>query len=330
MNFQLFEKNDVEALVSKREGETKLGECIQLATVDLKETLANSEADFVLFGVAEDIGPRANCGRAGASSAWQAFLPKFLNIQSTSKLRGREILLFGHFDFSELMKETETELKALRKAVTIIDEQVSSLVKLIVEAGKIPLIIGGGHNNAYAALKGSSEALKQAMNCINLDPHADYRALEGRHSGNGFSYAKAEGYLDHYSILALHENYNSQSMLEQMQKDGVQFSFYEDLFLRNDTPFSKAVESAIENVKANFFGVELDCDSLENLPSSAQSPSGISAKEARQYLSICGAEEKAMYLHLPEAAPSLVEGSAEQVGKLLSYLVSDFVKARKS
>lgn len=328
MNFQLLEKNDVEAIVSKREGETKLGECIQLATVDLKETLANSKSMFVLFGVAEDIGPRANCGRGGANSAWQAFLPKFLNIQSTQKLSGEEILLLGHFDFSELMKETD--LKALRKAVPIIDKQVSSLVKLIVEAGKIPLIIGGGHNNAYAALKGSSDALQQAINCINLDPHADYRALEGRHSGNGFSYAKAEGYLDHYSILALHENYNSQSMLEQMQKDGVHFSFYEDLFLRNDTPFSKAVENAIINVKTNFFGVELDCDSIENFPSSAQSPSGISAKEARQYLSICGAEEKAMYLHLPEAAPSLVEGSAEQVGKLLSYLVSDFVKARKS
>ncbi|MEQ8909485.1 MAG: formimidoylglutamase [Vicingaceae bacterium] len=328
MQFQILEENDLSKLITKREGEIKLGEKIELAKADLLSTLKESQSLFVLFGIPEDIGPRANCGRGGADSTWKPFLAKFLNIQSTQKLSGEEILLLGNFDFSGLVGSGSSDLEKLRTAVSKIDEQVSSLVKLIVEAGKIPILIGGGHNNSYGALKGCSEALKQKINCINLDPHADYRNLEGRHSGNGFSYAKAEGYLDHYSILGLHENYNSQAMLEQMQKDGVQFSFYEDLFLRNNTPYYLAVENALAKVKEDYFGVELDCDSIENLPSSAQTPSGIRAKEARQYLTLCGESKNACYLHLPEAAPSLVEGFADQVGKLLSYFVSDFVKAK--
>ena len=329
MEFQILEQRDIAQLTVKREGERKIGEEIDFVKEDLLSELKSSKAQFVLLGIPEDIGPRANCGRGGADSAWQAFLPKFLNIQSTEELSGEEILLLGNFDFSDLVGSGNSDLEKLRTAVSKIDEQLSGLIKLIVEAGKVPLIVGGGHNNSYGTIKGCSEALSQAINCINLDPHADYRALEGRHSGNGFSYAKAEGYLSHYSILALHENYNSQNMLEQMQQDGVQFSFYEDLFLRDSIPFTQATQTALEKVKQVKFGVELDCDSIENFPSSAQTPSGISALQARQYVYQCGKEKNAVYLHLPEAAPALEKGSEDLVGKMLAYLVSDFVKARK-
>jgi formiminoglutamase len=33
------------------------------------------------------------------------------------------------------------------------------------------------------------------VNAINFDAHSDFRILEGRHSGNGFSYAYEEGFL---------------------------------------------------------------------------------------------------------------------------------------
>lgn len=59
----------------------------------------------------------------------------------------------------------------------------------IVSAGVVPIVIGGGHNNSYGMLRGSSKGLNSQVNAINIDPHADFRELEGRHSGNGFSYA---------------------------------------------------------------------------------------------------------------------------------------------
>jgi formiminoglutamase len=49
---------------------------------------------------------------------------------------------------------------------------------------------------------------KENVNAINFDAHSD-RILEGRHSGNGFSYAYEEGFLKKYFIFGLHENYTS-------------------------------------------------------------------------------------------------------------------------
>lgn len=328
MNLKLIEPSDIERLTDQRAGEVKIGETMLAGSDVILEELAESKASFVILGIPENVGPRANCGRAGSESAWEAFLPKFLNIQETTKIQGSNILLLGSIDCNELNELPSNDLNELRKAVEKIDYLVSELVQLIVSANKIPIIIGGGHNNSYGAIKGSSKALNQAINCINLDPHADYRMAEGRHSGNGFSYAKNEGYLADYAVLALHENYNSSAMIQQMQEDGVHHFFFEDIFLRNKIDFKMSINQMLELVNSNKYGVELDCDAIQDFPTSAQTPSGVSANEARQYINLVGASENAVYLHLPEAAPSLVEGSAPQVGKLLAYLVSDFVKAR--
>ena len=327
MKFKLIDSNKVETYLSKREGEKKIGETISLCSDFSVGALKKSEARFVVLGIPEDIGPRANCGRGGADSAWEAFLPKFLNIQETELIQGSNILLLGAFEFFDLKRESN--LEELREQVAVIDEQVSKLIKNIIKADKIPIVIGGGHNNAYGLLKGCSKALGQSVNCLNLDPHADYRKLEGRHSGNGFSYAKAEGYLDKYSIVALHENYNSQEMINRMENDLVDYSTFEGIFLREEIEFEDAIGISLNYVHSNYFGVELDCDSIIDFPSSAQTPSGITSTQARKYIHMAASEGNAIYCHLPEAAPSLVKGSNEQSGKLLAYLVSDFIKAHR-
>ena len=90
---------------------------------------------------------------------------------------------------------------------------MTNLIFKIVSAGKTPIVIGGGHNNAYGNIKGTSLALNKPINVINFDAHTDFRALEGRHSGNGFSYAFQEGFLNNYFIFGIHENYSSKAVL---------------------------------------------------------------------------------------------------------------------
>src|SRR5205085_4215204 len=150
---------------------------------------------YVIIGIPEDIGIKANQGLGGADSAWLPFLFSFLNIQSNDFLSGENILLLGHFDFNDLSKVIESnaatpdeKIEAYRHAVNVIDEEVENLVKIITQYKKIPIVIGGGHNNAYPAMKGAAKGLYKAdllqlaqINCINLDTHADYRPSEGRH-----------------------------------------------------------------------------------------------------------------------------------------------------
>ena len=207
-----------------------------------------------------------------------------------------------------------------------IDDLVLPIIQAIIEADMTPLVIGGGHNNAYPLLAGSALGLgrKRGINAINMDAHADFRALEGRHSGNGFSYAKERGYLQKYFAFGIHESYNSENMLIAMSNTrNVQYEMLEDI-----TYLDKRLMEAINYVYDEHVpcGIELDMDAIRLMPSSAISPSGFSLEQGRHFVRKCARSLKTAYLHLPEAAPE-TEEEARLVGKALTYLVTDFIKA---
>jgi formiminoglutamase len=307
--------------------------------------LQQSPAKYVVFGIPEDIGIRANHGTGGADSAWQPFLSAFLNLQSNDFLNGEELLLLGQFNFNEanaLIEQNaygyEEKIDAYRHAVIAIDDEVEELTKIITSHGKIPIAIGGGHNNAYPLIKGSAKGLHKAgllqlaqINCINLDAHADFRPAEGRHSGNGFRYAEEDGYLQKYCVVGLHENYLPQNVwLDIVNNPFLDFITYEDIFILEKRNFIQAVAHATNFTEENYTGIELDMDCIENTLSSAITPSGISPLHARQYVTLAARESQVAYLHICEGATRLTDGRTnETTGKLISYLVSDFIKAHE-
>lgn len=310
---KIYQQADLNVIIKTRVGETKLGEKINLNWQD-------NEVKFVLLGIAEDIGVQVNRGIGGTHTAWNSFLNAFLNIQSTKVLSGNEIGIYGCLSFDDLKPNSES--------VEIIDNEVVKAILEIINFGKTPVIIGGGHNNAYPIIKGVSIAKKQAINAINLDAHSDFRAKEGRHSGNGFRYAFDEGFLQKYSIIGLHENYNSQAIIDEIsQNPYIQFSFWEDIFLLEKMTFKEAILQAIDFTKNAPTGIELDLDCVENTLTSAMTPCGISATQARQYIYQTASLADVAYLHICEGATQLSTGQTDfSTGKLISYLVSDFMK----
>ena len=164
------------------------------------------------------------------------------------------------------------------------------------------------------------------VNTVNLDAHSDFRSEEGRHSGNGFSYAFAEGFLDKYFIFGLHENYTSEKTFNTLNKvKAVKYNTFESIEIRQDLKFNAEMERALKHVSKDAFGIEIDCDAIENIPSSAMTPSGFSANKARRFVSYFGRNENAKYLHICEASPK--KKSEKQIGKLITYLITDFIKA---
>lgn len=346
--FKFYSKKDVLAITRIRRFETKLGEKIQVVTNnnDLEESLATSDARFVLVGIPEDIGVKANHGLGGANTCWDPFLQAFLNIQSNDFLEGSNILLLGSFDFSEISKLIEgnahgheERIDAYRHAVHTVDEAVEPLIKLITQFNKIPIIIGGGHNNSYPIIRGAAKGLYNAgivplasINCINLDAHADFRPLEGRHSGNGFSYAEEDGYLQKYCVIGVHENYIMQNTwMDVVNNPFIDIITYEDIFIHEKRSFLQAVVHATGFTDDTFTGIELDLDCIENVLASSITPSGIATLHARQFVSFTALDTQTAYLHICEGACQLSDGrNCVTNGKLLSYLVSDFVKAKES
>lgn len=346
-HFKAYSKQDVLSLTGLRRFETRLGERLHVLRdpKDIAASLAELPVTYVLVGIPEDIGVQANGGIAGASTAWLSFLQSFLNIQSNDFLSGENIALIGHFDFGDIQflidrnaQGTEEKIEAYRHAVNTIDEEVESLAKQIVLNNKIPIVIGGGHNNAYPLLKGAAKALHQLnkihlpqLNCINLDAHTDYRPAEGRHSGNPFRYAEDDGFLQKYCVVGVHENYLPQNVwMDVVNNPFIDMITFEDIFIHEKRTFRQAVSHAIQFTDDTFSGIELDLDSIEHSLSSASTPSGIHSIHARQYINLCAAHAKAAYLHICEGATRLANGRTDELtGKLISYLVSDFVKMRE-
>ena len=328
--FKIYSQGDILALTNHRDGEVKLGESVQVYLNDGDENevvstagLNLSSARYVLLGIPEDVGVSANLGVAGTKTAWPAAIKSLLNSQSNPFLVGDEILVLGHFEIDE---PADTSLQTLRNKTNEIDALVYPVIEKIVAAGKIPIVIGGGHNNALPIISGTSMALNRPLNVINIDAHADLgTTAEGRHSGNGFSYAIQHGYLNQYHIFGLQQNYVSQALPAYLTANPkIKVCYFEELLLSSNE---------MEENWTNFItdlpepcGLEIDLDSIENVLSSAVTSSGFKLNDIRKIL--LSNRKKFSYLHICEGAVTMANGRTDlNTGKTIAYLITDFIKA---
>lgn len=324
MKLVFYNKDSISHFISKRQGETKFGE--EIVFVDSFEALETSSAKYVLFGIPEDIGVRANHGKPGASTAWKAFLPAFLNIQKNRFNTPKNCMLLGEIDCGDLMekansinpKEKDYHQK-LGLLVSELDERVAATVENIHSSGKTPVIIGGGHNNAYGNIRGLSKSLGKPIDVLNIDAHTDLRKTDYRHSGNGFSFAMEEGFLNKYAVFGLHKNYTPEYILEAQEiSKNIFFDYFEDMLLLSPQEKAASFQQSMDFLGSPF-GLEIDCDTIENMESSAKTPSGFSLNEIRGFVQMAK-KKNPLYLHLCEASAR----NSPLTGKALAYLVSDF------
>jgi len=327
---KIYNFKDVQKFIKTRDGETKFGERVHL--LDDLENLSTLDAKYVLLGIPEDIGVRGNLGKGGTSGAWKCCLKSLLNIQANQYTKPEKVILLGEVMCDEIMKKASNIDPAdpnyhakLGDLVCVIDDILSKLVAKIISAGKIPIIIGGGHNNAYGNIKGASEALKKQLNVLNIDAHSDLRKTDYRHSGNGFSYARKDNLLGKYRIFGLHQNYTPEYIFNEMNQSANNgYRLFEHLLLMPSEKIVTSFREEMEFVSHDDFGLELDCDAIKGFPSSAQTPSGFAINMIRNFIRIASEEEHLKYLHICEAAPT--KDSENKVGKALSYFITDFIR----
>ena len=347
MTLKVYRNTDIAGYLSVRSGEARIGQSIAFAEPDLplQQQLAVSQQQgcrYVLLGVPEDIGPRANLGQGGADKGWHAFLAKFLNLQANRFTATEHILLLGHIDCDDLQQQSATlnltvpeQLVALRELVAVLDKRVATVAQSILAAGLCPVVIGGGHNNSFPLLQALADTSGQKANSANLDPHSDFRPLEGRHSGNGFSYAYHAGYLEHYFVLGLHELKNSEATIQQLHDANAEYCSYQRMFVRQEVDFQQALDQCIDHVikGSGQIGIELDTDSISMMPVSAFTNCGISVQAAEQFVYQLAKLPRSRYLHLAEAAPiqhpAGLAAGLNEAGQVLSALVIAFIQGKQ-
>lgn len=175
-----FTINDLAKITNHRSGEIKFGEKMITVPKDAVplEFLKTCDAKYVLFGIPEDIGVRANYGRPGTASAWDSAIKSIANIQHNRFCKGSQIIVLGQLNVCDEMKEVKhldfndiDDRSKLSQLVEKIDKDVSHIIFNIVKLGKTPIIIGGGHNNSYGNIKGTALAKGKSINAINFDAH---------------------------------------------------------------------------------------------------------------------------------------------------------------
>lgn len=332
---------DPAAWCTPRAGEVRLGQTLAaLPAVSSLQTYETELADawqqgarIALLGVPESIGPRANLGRGGAETAWSAALRGLCNLQASAAIASHELLLVGQVECSDLQQQAAalrtndaSQLNQLRELCAQLDQRVMQVLAPLFNKGWQVILIGGGHNNAYPLLRSLSEAVEQPVAAMNLDPHADFRAREGRHSGNGFSYAHTEGYLANYHVVGLHPGKNNAESLKQLAAAGFTYHSVHEFYLHDSQQILTACAAQAQAWQRPL-GIEVDVDALQGVPASAINFNGLTITQGFAYVATLAALAKVRYLHLAEAAPSLHPAGREAGDTACAQLLSELVLA---
>lgn len=329
----------ISAQLIKREGEIRFGQVCQVPQNEheFNEILQKQDIKYIIIGIPEDIGIRANYGRPGAESAWRYFLPAILNVQSHRLHTGHNIAIGGSINLNDLMAASshlsprkDSDLEKLRQLTSEIDSIVAEMAEIVASHGKILIAIGGGHNNAYPIIKGFSNALSRSLAVMNIDMHADLRAMEGRHSGNAFSYAIHEQLIKYYHIFGLQTEFNNEFIIQSIENSEViTFTSYDDLLSVKRSEWLIMMDRALENFSIEPCGLEIDLDAVTGFPASAFNPCGFSPEMMRSLIKKAASLLQIKYLHLSEAAPELASTPIEKMasGKFLAQIVLDVIKS---
>jgi len=308
--FQKFDPADKKLNYQSRNGETRVGDILSVQNL--------ASARFVLIGISENVGPQANLGKPGSEHAFHAFTKVFFNTQVHHHLAIHQIAYLGVI---KQVKDPSNRPEAC-EFVQELDAFVFDVLKAYLLPTQIPIIIGGGHNNALPLIRWAAQ--KEQISVLNIDAHADLRTTDKRHSGNSFSFALQEGLVKQYGVFGLHEAFNNEFIRDFLNRENISFRFFED-YLKGSNEFYKDVLAFVEHRNAPI-GLEIDMDAIAYMPSSAMSPSGWALDDIRSFiLKLDPSKGQIAYLNLTEAAP-INEREELMVGKALSYLVRDFCR----
>jgi formiminoglutamase len=162
----------------RRPDDPRLGEIVEYWQGDAA-ALAPGRA--VLLGFPQDEGVRRNYGRSGAALAPAEIRRYLYRLTAWDGISGTDLseqrpLDLGNFCITASMEDTQAAL--------------GQVIEVILRAGAIPVVLGGGHETAYGHYLGYLGA-ECRVGIINLDGHLDLRpCIEGKgHSGSSFRQA---------------------------------------------------------------------------------------------------------------------------------------------
>lgn len=280
-----------------------------------------NDPDVLVLGVSEDHGPQANFGSAGASAGYKNCIARWGNMVFHDKMPQQSIHILGNIQQNRSFEQEDKNGKSIEE----LDDLVLSVLDHFQQSARI-ILIGGGHNNALPIIRHFKKRLG-SVHSVNIDPHADCRSTVSRHSGNPFSFALQEGSLDSYLPIGLHLPYNNAFIQDFLARRAISPLYFETA-LDNYGQFMQELESSLA-LLPDEIGLDIDLDSIVNMPCSAATPSGFQLDQIRQILRKIAKTKRLIWLHLPEGAPTN-ESEMTFYSKSVAYLIFDYLLSANS
>lgn len=279
----------------------------------LQEAADLGPGDVVLLGLCNEQGVIANGGRPGTAEGPTGFRMAFFRLDAAC-LGGRRL-----WDAGDVPADAPYEafLDVARVVVTT-----------CVNAGALPIVVGGGHDCSYGNYLGLCEALGEAPAVIAVDAHLDMRPTHEPSSGNPFFRMLEHGMPGERLVeVGLIPWVNASTHRAYAEAKGARLHFLEPG--RGFAPV-ELVRASLEVFQAQGRSIlatfDLDVFGAAAAPGvSAVNPWGLSADAGLALAQVFGACPAVVCLDLMELAPSLDPDG--RTSRFAAFLAAAFLEA---
>lgn len=211
---------------------------------------AGATARTAIIGFASDEGVRRNQGRLGAADGPAALRAALGSMPVHAEL---DVVDVG---------DVHVEDRELERA----QAEVGALVAQSIRDERRPIVLGGGHEVAYASYLGIAEALgaewRGTIGIINLDAHFDLRDADRATSGTGFAQMAASearlGRRFDYTVVGISELANTRVLFERAAELEADVVLDRDCRLDLLASVLERVQGALDRVDAVYLTIDLD------------------------------------------------------------------------
>jgi hypothetical protein len=172
------------------------------------------------------------------------------------------------------------------------------VIELVLQAGLCPIVVGGGHNNAYPIIRACAGSSR--LSVLNISAHAGYQPQERRDGSNPYTYADAQGLIRRMGMIGLHEQLVSEQELQCLDERGWQYLSLEQLHLLDKQVEQSRIEGIVDYVTGGTesVGIDVELDLLAGLPGGAGSWVGLPLEAIMFCLKSLVLASPIAYLHL--------------------------------
>ena len=274
---------------------------------------SNLEFEFINFAC--DAGVKRNNGRPGAAEGPKAFWDEFAKLKP---LGAHSHAMTIHCEGDNL-ETAQTEL--------------ADAVEKTLNQGKMPIVIGGGHELSWGHFQGLARTpAVNNLGIINFDAHFDVRKQPQASSGTSFRqialYCQQHNLPYDYTCLGIQPNATTPEQLQFAKDHNVHYEFAQNIH-RNPKLGIQYLEEAVARCDKLYVSICLDVFILELAPGvSAPQENGLPEFYILDYLTYLAHSGKVVSFDIAELAPCYDRygSTAELAAKLIWHFMHELIR----